>query len=278
MIGTLVVNMPTNAVYLLNIEDSSQLLYHYDGLLNSLSKEESQSVEAKKTQDLRLLALGSKLLQRYAISEQSVPYIPMKRVLITVNDLKKPTHRIISFNTSHENERIVVAISESGSIGIDITNSQLDQDDEFLMMILSSEELTRVQKARPVVLFPVYWAIKEAFLKRHGGGLVSVDRLNDLTVKLPGGFEKIYQNQLAEGKSFKWMPPLSYSVSLNGRDQTDVQIHMFTWDSGLIGVIAVTKCLSTYNTRLDSQSYPYFDVHTVDVGSLLASPKSPKPS
>lgn len=250
---------------MLDIQDYKQLSCYYNELLDTLSATELKSIAPKKTEELRIYALGSKLLQHYAISDQlnSLPMGP-----ITFNEFNKPMYLSIPFNTSHQDGQIIVVVSEKSSVGVDITSLHRDEDDEFLSMVLSPIELEKVQKARPLRLFPVYWAVKEAFLKNVGGGLMNIDSLADLTVGLPEGFETYYLDQLKSTESFTWMPSsLYFSISLNNQLQA-VQTRLFTWKSDLVGAVTVTD-----DTTANHKSLA-FNVSPVSITSLIASANS----
>lgn len=217
-------------LYVLDLRNYSEFLKQYDIFLECLSDSEAQSVENKKTQELKVHTLGSKLLQRYVI--WSATHTPLNEIKIQVGEFNKPVNNSVQFNASHEDGIIVVANAES-CVGVDIT-ADSDQDDEFLAMILTVRELEQVKRARPMLLVPVYWAVKEAFLKYLGGGLTTVNDLTTVEVHLGENFSKIYQSCKETEHNLVWVQSTA-EISVNDQPQS-VHARLFRL-AGLVGAI-----------------------------------------
>lgn len=217
-------------LYALDLRDYSEFLEHYNVFLECLSDSETQNVERKKTQELKVHALGSKLLQRYAI--WSATHTPLNEITIDIGEFNKPLNKSVQFNASHEDAIVVVATADS-SVGVDITADK-DQDDEFLEMILSKSELDQVKRTRPIMLAPVYWAAKEAFLKYSGGGLMTVNDLTTVQVRLADDFCEIYQSCRQPDHHLVWVQS-TVEISMNDQPQP---VHALLFRlAGLVGAI-----------------------------------------
>lgn len=71
-------------------------------------------------------------------------------------------------NWSHNDEYLVIALSESGQIGVDVEISDLRYDEKLYGWILHKEEKSKLQQGR---LFSEVWTRKEAILKCSGEGI-----------------------------------------------------------------------------------------------------------
>lgn len=242
--------MTTTTLYLNDLRDYERYLNPVSRLgeiLQCLPVAEAEVVLKKKTEGLLIRALASKLLQRYAISLQT--QIPLRNVVISVNEHKKPIHELVSFNTSHEGDFLIVAVSSEGHVGIDITSCK-DEDDDFLAMILGAGELEMVKRARPVLLFPFYWAIKEAFLKYKGEGLSRIDDLTKLRVELTINSEPTQLDLAINHKSSSSSSSNSDSNISNmitwircsvaifvSHEQQPVHVQLFSINQSLVGAV-----------------------------------------
>lgn len=170
-------------LFLLNVRDDTKLSDNYNELIQKLPEIQRAAVKEKKVFEDGVEALGSKLLQYYAVSQ--LTNAAFHEIEITLDDNKKPVNKFSLFNTSHEHGQVVVLASLSNNVGIDVTHSEVDDSDtDYLAMILTAKELEQVARARPKRLFSVYWAVKEAFLKYLGTGLLSIEP-TDVEVELP---------------------------------------------------------------------------------------------
>lgn len=112
--------------------------------------------------------------------------------------------RYLDFSCSHTPWMSVVAISDSGRIGVDIEACQCGYDDGLAMHFLSARERCQVralpEEARSAV-FARLWSLKEAYVKALGSGIsedlaaLSFDAISDQcffvepTFELPNGVE-----------------------------------------------------------------------------------------
>ncbi|MEK4424610.1 4'-phosphopantetheinyl transferase family protein [Solibacillus sp. FSL K6-1523] len=71
-------------------------------------------------------------------------------------------------NWSHNDEYLVIALSELGQIGVDVEMSHLPYDEKLYGWILHKEEKSKLQQGR---LFSEIWTRKEAILKCSGEGI-----------------------------------------------------------------------------------------------------------
>lgn len=237
----------TTTVFWLNLRDETVLSDRYEELLASLPVNERRVVSAKKMPALRVDALGSKLLQRYALSQ--VAGEPRASVEITTDKNGKRFHHSLPFNTSHEGSHVVVAVAPSGTIGIDVAKiSENDTDEEFLAMVLTSNELGRVRESGSTILFSVYWSIKEAFLKFKGTGLLAI---------APTAIEVLLPAQLllrGSCNSDFWLSPTVPTLFLEGVRQ-DVHIRLFRLGQLTGAIVADTPLGSVRSGRVAQSSF-----------------------
>lgn len=71
-------------------------------------------------------------------------------------------------NWSHNDEYLVIALSQLGQIGVDIEVSHLPYDEQLYGWILHKEEKRKLEQGR---LFSEVWTRKEAILKCTGEGI-----------------------------------------------------------------------------------------------------------
>lgn len=71
-------------------------------------------------------------------------------------------------NWSHNDEYLVVLLSELGQIGVDIEMSHLAYNEQLYGWVLHKEEKNKLQQGR---LFSEIWTRKEAILKYSGEGI-----------------------------------------------------------------------------------------------------------
>lgn len=151
-------------------------------LLATLPSPDQRTVTQFHFQKDRNMALGSILLQRKFIREiLGAPLVSDEPV--TRDENRRPYYRSKSvrahdFNVSHHAGTVVLAGAvDSGSVGIDITNEeQLNENEtqaEFLANFkdcFSQAEWTQI--AGNMARFAQHWALKEAYVKATGTGIV----------------------------------------------------------------------------------------------------------
>lgn len=71
-------------------------------------------------------------------------------------------------NWSHNEKYLVIALSESGQIGVDVEESTLQYNENLYGWVLSEGEKTELAKGR---LFAEIWTRKEAIVKCTGEGI-----------------------------------------------------------------------------------------------------------
>jgi len=117
-----------------------------------------------RTED-RLRAIGSILLQKDYIRSH-YPELDYRDIVIQRTELGKPFYRDLVYNISHDSDLVIIAYSESGSIGVDIMKLR-DVDITQYLDCFSDREKARLTS----VNFFSYWCAKEAFVKALGVGL-----------------------------------------------------------------------------------------------------------
>lgn len=110
-----------------------------------------------------------------------------------------------SFNLSHTGERVLIAVTREGRLGVDIEEVKPVRDLEALAeRNFSPDETARVSSTsatnRPELFFRI-WTRKEAFLKALGGGLsVPLDSFSiDPEDQHPGGLIRVDDPNESQG-------------------------------------------------------------------------------
>ena len=117
-----------------------------------------------RTED-RLRATGSILLQKEYIRSH-YPELDYRDIVIQRTEYGKPFYRDLVYNVSHDSDLVIIAYSESGSIGVDIMKL-CDVDITPYLDCFSDREKATLTNAN----FFSYWCAKEAFVKALGVGL-----------------------------------------------------------------------------------------------------------
>lgn len=78
-----------------------------------------------------------------------------------------------SFNISHSGVIIVLAVSDTGEVGIDVEKIRPIQVDNYLRYLPELSEFEHFSDSERVVRFYDCWTMKEAVLKGEGCGLLS---------------------------------------------------------------------------------------------------------
>jgi 4'-phosphopantetheinyl transferase len=101
----------------------------------------------------------------------------------------------LHFSVSHSADRVVVAVSRDGPVGVDVeeVGSWDAADlDEVAMLTLAPEEravLYRAPKGARAAVFTAYWTRKEAAVKATGAGLTTA--LEDILVSPPASAPRV---------------------------------------------------------------------------------------
>ncbi|MDN3294477.1 4'-phosphopantetheinyl transferase superfamily protein [Streptomyces ficellus] len=91
----------------------------------------------------------------------------------------------LEFSLSHSGDRVAVALSLAGPVGVDIEETARQPDlPQTVLAAVERAELERLPAGRRALGFTRYWARKEAVLKATGDGLMVEPAL--LTVSAPG--------------------------------------------------------------------------------------------
>lgn len=105
---------------------------------------------------LQMLGLGNEALHKVVTAPLRKPFLPGTDV---------------DFNIAHSGEYVVVALSETASVGVDL-EQELPLETWDLQAQLTADEQWRLgQAAEPPLLFYTYWTQKEAVLKATGQGM-----------------------------------------------------------------------------------------------------------
>ena len=117
-----------------------------------------------RTED-RLRAIGSIILQKEYIRSH-YPELDYRDIVIQRTKFGKPFYRDLVYNVSHDSDLVIIAYSESGSIGVDIMKLR-DLDITPYLDCFSEREKAMLTADN----FFSYWCAKEAFVKALGVGL-----------------------------------------------------------------------------------------------------------
>lgn len=155
---------------------------HYTELLNTLPPSDQDRISRFYFQKDRSMALGSTLLQRKFISEVLglAPGL-IKTIKRDANNRPFLTHKAVrpdDFNVSHHGNCVVLAgYVRRGRVGVDLTTieppSQTESPSEYLENfrdVFSTAEWRDIDG--DVSKFAQHWALKEAYVKATGTGIV----------------------------------------------------------------------------------------------------------
>ncbi|VVT56408.1 uncharacterized protein SAPINGB_P005043 [Magnusiomyces paraingens] len=152
---------------------------------------------------------------------------------------RKPWHRGVQFNTTNEGGTVVVAVTDDLTVplGVDLVAEHHDNkekgcsaestdfdglDQEYVKaMVLTENEIKTIKRvgqrlARQRV-YAAAIALKEAFLKYHGIGLVGVSSLADVEVTFPKNFDG--NLWVSNTKNETTMPTLEWVGSSKGTNE-----------------------------------------------------------
>ena len=161
--------------------------YSPKDFLPLLSAEEFRHLEKSLRYDVQhRFAIGRGLLrtilgQRLGICPREVP--------IQIGTHGKPETSGIFFNLSHAEDRMVLALSSEGPVGIDI--EKIDEHvwseelEDFIFSIQEKQFLANISVLERKNLFFLLWTMKEAHLKEQGSGLVTDLRSVDTQDNIP---------------------------------------------------------------------------------------------
>lgn len=241
-------------LYILDLTDTDSLSVNYEYFVQRLKPELALQVYSKKAEKLKYHCLGSKLLQQYAISD-AIGDKNWRKVDITAGAHGKPTSVQTKFNTSHDQNMALVAVTGQQDVGLDVTSLDPEfLDFDFLTMIFTPVEISRIQQYNS--LMSVYWAIKESFCKYHGIGLLK-NELTDIEILLPALFENVLRECVASHtKGIRWIQHPKIEIMLKGVSQQHLYIRIFVLDS-LVG--AITTPVSAT-----------FTIHLLEVNHMIA--------
>jgi 4'-phosphopantetheinyl transferase len=99
--------------------------------------------------------------------------------------------RRISFNLSHSNDLVFLAVSEGGTVGVDVERVNPGQDLGIAKHVFSPEELALLSATDPaerVAEFFRLWTLKESFLKALGSGFQTSPASVNLALDAAGRF------------------------------------------------------------------------------------------
>jgi 4'-phosphopantetheinyl transferase len=114
--------------------------------------------------DDRMRAIGSIILQTEYIRSH-YPELDYRDIVIQYTEFGKPFYRDIVYNISHDSDVVIIAYTNSGSIGVDIMKSR-SVDITLYAAYFSNRELCKLTDGN----FLSYWCAKEAFVKALGIG------------------------------------------------------------------------------------------------------------
>lgn len=157
-------------LYYTNVQD-----WDIDFLKRSLSNDELEKIQ----QIRHPLTLKQKIVNRALLKSLLMNHYGIKQedLIFSYNERGKPmlrSHPSLYFNASHANEIVLIGISTSGLIGVDIEWVQKDLDEDAIAKSFFStdEYCAYIQyKVSHRKAFYHFWTAKEAVIKALGKGL-----------------------------------------------------------------------------------------------------------
>jgi 4'-phosphopantetheinyl transferase len=104
----------------------------------------------------QMLGLGNAALHKVITAPMRKPFLPDTDV---------------DFNIAHSGEYVVVALSETAGVGVDLEQELPLETRDFQAQLTADEQWRLSQAAEPPLLFYTYWTQKEAVLKATGQGM-----------------------------------------------------------------------------------------------------------
>jgi 4'-phosphopantetheinyl transferase len=142
----------------------------FQSLLHSMpASMQPKALSYRRWEDAHAYVLGRKLLE-YVLNISNSGYHLSD---ISYNAFGRPVIKgFDDFNISHSGEIVVCAVSDHGSIGIDIEKRHPLDFADFVRQFADTEWNCINQAAAPLEVFYDHWTAKEAVLKADGRGLV----------------------------------------------------------------------------------------------------------
>lgn len=157
--------------------DSQDLLVQYYDLLNGLESEKQQRFHFAKHRHQYLLTRATvrSVLSKYnptiAAEDWVFEYNDYGKPHVSNNNLVNP----ISFNISHTDRLVVMAVTSGQEIGVDVEHLRSGRKAfDTVESIFSPQEvdqLFQLPEAQQEERFIDYWTLKEAYIKACGMGL-----------------------------------------------------------------------------------------------------------
>jgi phosphopantetheinyl transferase len=142
-----------------------------------------------------------------------------RNVSLQTDKLGKPrvcADRTLEISFSHAGDFGLIALSEIGSIGVDIEQESSDLDPTTIAsQVFTADETRQVMEAGSTVsareIFTGYWVQKEAILKMEGHGLL----IDTRTVVAPIRARSVAIDEILTGEYvWMWRPLPGYLASL----------------------------------------------------------------
>ena len=175
-----------NGVHVWKIDLDQFSLISWAGLI---SKDERQKAEKfvlplHQSRSIKARVALKKLLSRYSGQDKRSLRIlegPFKKPFLPCSEDVRP----LFFNTSHSDEMLMIALTFTGEIGIDIEQDrELDLDPSLLELVLTHEEKSEFNLLPSDIQHKAFfqaWTRKEALSKALGLGLNI--QFNDLAIR-----------------------------------------------------------------------------------------------
>lgn len=151
-----------------------------DNWLSQLAAEKRKSIERLVSRNDRITSLLATQMLRLAAGKQAVASFDLVNIYYpkTGKPIWKCSNAFLDFNISHSNNMIVVAVSKTMSVGVDVEKIKALKRLNF-KMVLSKEEITQVQQY-PNLFFNM-WSKKEAVVK--AADTVGIARMRGVELK-----------------------------------------------------------------------------------------------
>jgi 4'-phosphopantetheinyl transferase len=200
-------------LWALNIATEKEALENcYEAAIQIIDVREKTKIRKFVHQRDRFSSLVGQLMIRKGIAQCCG--FPIQNIVILRNEKERPfvKNPICDFNVSHHGEWVVMGISTSNRIGIDVTkldpNIPLDAFDS----VFSQQEwywIYGAEKSEQHKRFSCLWALKEAYVKHTGMGITVDLTLISFSLE-PTQASEYYQCHV-------WAEPLSISLQEEGR-------------------------------------------------------------
>jgi 4'-phosphopantetheinyl transferase len=200
-------------LWALNIATEKEALETcYEAAIQVCDAREMRKIRQFVHQRDRFSSLVGQLMIRKGISQCCE--FPVEKIVIFRNEKERPfvKNPVCDFNVSHHGEWVVIGISASNRIGIDVTKLDPKIPLDAFDSVFSQREwywIYAAEKEEQHKRFSCLWALKEAYVKHTGMGITVDLTLISFTLE-PTQIRGYYQCHV-------WEEPLDISLEEQGR-------------------------------------------------------------